>query len=403
MVKPTLPDSARDFTPADPNKKKTLAEIFAPAPEPPTELGKYRPLSTYAGVHVSPLCLGTMSLGNQWNAAMGSGLDVDDAFAYLDAYYEAGGNFIDTANSYQFEQAEMIIGEWMESRQIRDEIVISTKYSSYGLDKKDNGGFKGIKANYVGNQKKNLLLTIDTALKKLRTDYIDLFYVHWWDYMSSVEEIMQSLNEVVKSGKVHYLGICNAPAWIVARANEYARQHGLAQFTVYQGQWNVGSRDIERDIVPMCRAYGMTLAPYWVLGGGKFKSPEELQAPDKKFRGGAPVMERDIKIATALQEVAEELGENYSGANVALAWTRHMMADCIPVIGGTSIENLKSNVKALEITLTEAQVNKVSNAVPFDWGFPYTYHGRDPHYLPGGKPNALHLYTVTPLKVTQMP
>ncbi|WWD20886.1 hypothetical protein CI109_105363 [Kwoniella shandongensis] len=402
MVRTPLPASAGDFTPSDPKHRNTWATVFQMAPEPKTELARYRVLSPTAGVRVSPLCLGAMSLGDQWTGFMGGSLDLKQSFEFLDYFYQAGGNFIDVANNYQDEQSEMILGEWMESREIRDEIVLATKYTTYALDRKE-GKFQGIGANYNGNSRKNLAITVESSLKKLRTNYIDLLYVHWWDYSTSVEEVMQSLNDLVKSGKVLYLGISDTPAWIVARANDYARQHGLVQFSVYQGAWNLSMRDMERDIIPMCRAYGMSIAPWGSLGQGKFKTPEELEARANSLRGSAPPTERDLKAAQVLKEVADEIGEGVKLPNVALAWARQTVADCFPIIGGTSIENLKSNIDALKIHLTDAQIEKLNNAVEFDWGFPYNAFGRDPHYLPGGAPQSLITGMAGHFKFTQLP
>ncbi|ODO06643.1 hypothetical protein I350_04001 [Cryptococcus amylolentus CBS 6273] len=379
-------NASTDYTPAD-DTPKTISDIFKLAAEPKTELGRYRLLSPSAAIRVSPLCLGAMSLGNQWTGFMGAGPDFEESCKLLDTFYEAGGNFIDTANNYQDEQSEMIIGEWMEKRQIRDEIVLATKYTTYGLDRKE-GKFQGIGANYCGNHKKNLRLTVDASLKKLRTDYIDLLYVHWWDYSTSIPELMQSLNDIVKSGKVLYLGISDTPAWIVSQANEYARQHGLAQFVVYQGLWNVSVRDVERDVLPMCRANGMGFAPWGVLGQGKFKSPEELKK-QANWRGGAPPSEKDIKLTKALQEVADQVGGGAKAATVALAWSRQMFTDCYPI--------------ALKIELTPEQVTKLSQASDFDYGFPYTRFGLDPHYLPEGKPDSFLLNSAAHVKFVEFP
>ncbi|WVQ86211.1 hypothetical protein IAT38_008379 [Cryptococcus sp. DSM 104549] len=397
-----LPQTAADWTPSDPNDRTTIGGIFPQPPEPKTELGRYRLLSPTAGVRVSPICLGAMSIGDQWTGYMNKALGWEESCKYLDAFYEAGGNFIDTANVYQDEQSEMILGDWMEKRGIRDEIVLATKYTTYGMNRKE-GQYQGIGANYCGNHKKNLRITLESSLKKLKTDYIDLLYVHWWDHSTSIPELMQSLNDVVKSGKVLYLGISDTPAWIVSQANEYARNHGLAQFVVYQGAWNLGMRDMERDIIPMCRANGMSIAPYAVLGQGKFKTPEELKERADKLRGNTKPTEAQLKICEALQEVAKEVGEGVGLASVALAWARQMMADCFPILGGTNFEHLKENIEALKITLTDSQMERLSNAQEFDWGFPTGRFGRDPHYMPGGIPVANMVQPAGHLKYTVLP
>jgi aryl-alcohol dehydrogenase-like predicted oxidoreductase len=154
----------------------------------------------------------------------------------------------------------------MEARQNRDEIVLATKYSSPWQTQYSNK----LQSNYGGNNVKSMKLALEASLKRLRTSYVDLYYVHWWDYSTSMSELMHALNELVSSGKVLYLGISDTPAWVVSKANEYARQKGLRQFVVYQGMWNATMRDFERDIIPMCREEGMGLCPYGVLNQGRF-------------------------------------------------------------------------------------------------------------------------------------
>ncbi|KAF9254076.1 YNL331Cp-like protein, partial [Marasmius fiardii PR-910] len=172
--------------------------FFQPAPKPATKLGVYRILSSRAGVRVSPLCLGAMSIGDKWEDWMGS-MSKESSFKLLDAYFDMGGNFIDTANNYQDETSEQFIGEWAEKRGIRDQLFIATKYTT--LFKKADPKIVQ-KVNYAGNNVKNMHLSVNASLKKLRTDYIDLLYVHWWDYDTSIEEIMDGLHNLVVQGKV---------------------------------------------------------------------------------------------------------------------------------------------------------------------------------------------------------
>lgn len=187
--------------------------------------------------------------------------DKKTSFEILDYFYENGGNFIDTANNYQGEESETWLGEWMTERKNRDEMIVATKFTTYYPVAP-----KGIKANFQGNHAKSLRVSLEASLKKLQTDYIDLLYVHWWDFTTSLPELMQSLHHVVAAGKVIYLGISDTPAWIVSKANQYARDHALTQFSVYQGHWSAAARDFERDILPMCEAEGMALAPWGALG-----------------------------------------------------------------------------------------------------------------------------------------
>jgi aryl-alcohol dehydrogenase-like predicted oxidoreductase len=217
--------------------------LFPAAPTPKSLLGYHRILSPTAGVRVSPLCLGAMNFGDAWEKFLGK-CDKKTSFEMMDFFYDNGGNFIDTANNYQAEESETWIGEWMAQRKNRDEIVLATKFTTFyptGQDKK-------VRSNFQGNHAKSLRISLEASLKKLQTDYIDLLYIHWWDFTTSIPELMQALHHVVAAGKVIYLGISDTPAWVVAKANQYARDHGLTQFSVYQGHWSAAMRDFERDV-----------------------------------------------------------------------------------------------------------------------------------------------------------
>lgn len=186
---------------------------FAPAPKPASLLGYHRLLSPTAGVRVSALCLGGANFGLAWKDLMGECTKAN-AFAIMDCFYQRGGNFIDTANNYQEGQSEAWIGEWIAARGIRDEIVLATKYT--------NGSTKevGIRSNFQGNHSKSLKLSVERSLSRLRTSYIDLLWVHWWDYTTSIPEVMSSLHHLVARGQVLYLGISDSPAWLVVKCNE---------------------------------------------------------------------------------------------------------------------------------------------------------------------------------------
>lgn len=235
---------------------KTVQDMFTPN-QPSTELGRYRILSRTAGVRVSPLCLGAMSFGTAWGDMMGS-VDEKAPVKIFDAFEAAGGNFIDTASNYQNEESEKFIGNWMAARDNRDRMVVATKFTN-DYRRWEIGGGKSI--NYSGNSKKCLFLSVEASLRKLQTNYIDLLYVHFWDWSTSIEEMMDSLHILVEQGKVLYLGAFDTPAWIVSAANVYARANGKTPFSVYQGRWNVIIRDFERDIIPMTRHFGMALCP----------------------------------------------------------------------------------------------------------------------------------------------
>ncbi|KAL0060906.1 putative aryl-alcohol dehydrogenase aad14 [Marasmius tenuissimus] len=271
----------------------------------------------------------------------------------------------------------MFIGEWAEKRGIRDQLFIATKYTS---PYKQNDPNVLQKVNYVGNNTKSMHLSVHASLKKLRTDYIDLLYIHWWDYDTSVEEVMDSLHNLVVQGKVLYLGISAAPAWVVAHANQYAKDHGKTPFTVYQGEWNMLERSFEREIIPMARSFGMALAPWSVLGGGKFRTDAEEERRKQTGEGGRTLLgdwqrtPDEVAVSRALEKVAEEVGAK-SITSVAIAYVMQKAAYVFPIIGGRKVEQLMQNLEALDITLTPEQIKFLESPVPFKLGFPMDRFG----------------------------
>lgn len=352
--------------------------LFAPAPPPPTELGRYRILSSTAGVRVSPLQYGAMSIGQAWSEGMGT-MDKEQSFKLLDAFVEAGGNFIDTANNYQHEESEKWIGEWMAERKNRDRLIIATKYTT---DYRGHAVGKGNAVNHCGNHKRSLHVSVRDSLAKLGTDWIDILYLHWWDHTTSIEEVMDSLHILVQQGKVLYLGISDTPAWVVSAANTYARAQGKTQFSVYQGRWNVMRRDFEREIIPMARHFGMALAPWDVLGQGKLQSKAAVEERKKKgetlrsMKGQEQTPEEE-RMSEALGKVASQHGIE-SVTAVAIAYVMAKATNVFPIIGGRKIEHLHDNIKALSIKLTSEQIKELESVQPFDIGFPNNFIGSDP-------------------------
>ncbi|KAI0791554.1 aryl-alcohol dehydrogenase [NADP(+)] [Irpex lacteus] len=355
--------------------------LWAPAPAPPTKLGRHRQLSPLAGIHVSPIALGAMSIGDKWGQFGMGQSDKESSFKLLDAFYEAGGNFIDTANNYQDGSSEEFIGEWAEQRGIRDQLVIATKYTTNykrGDDLKQ-------KSAYIGNNVKSLHLSVEDSLKKLRTSYIDILYVHWWDYTTSVEEVMNSLHNLVASGKVLYLGVSDTPAWIVTKANTYAKLTGKTPFVIYQGAWSIVERDIERDIVPMCVQEGLALAPWNVLASGKLRTDAEEERRRESGEKGRVTFgpwernETERKVSQALEKVAGEVGAK-SITSVAIAYLQQKVPYVFPIVGGRKVEHLHANLEALEISLSEEQVAYLESIVPWSKGFPYNYFGDATEY-----------------------
>jgi len=380
--------------------------LWTGPPAPVSRLARYRTLSPLAGVRVSPIQLGAMSIGDKWHELGFGSMNKESSFKLLDAYFDLGGNFIDTANNYQDETSEQFVGEWAEKRGIRDQLVIATKYSTNFKRGQDDITHK---VNYSGNHAKSLRVSVEASLKKLRTSYLDILYVHWWDWTTSVEEIMNALHNLVVQGKVLYLGISDAPVWIVPKANQYAKDHGKTPFSIYQGRWNVLERSFERDIIPMARAEGLALAPWDVLGGGKIRSDaEEARRRETGEKGRAvfgPNWERteeERKVCLVLEQIAKEVGTESITA-VAIAYLLQKTPYVFPLVGGRKVEHLKQNVKALEISLSPEQIQRIEGAKPIELGFPYTHIGHSPETSVFGSRLTLHVYDSVPAQAAITP
>ncbi|KIP07592.1 hypothetical protein PHLGIDRAFT_105456 [Phlebiopsis gigantea 11061_1 CR5-6] len=348
----------------------------APIAEPSSPLARYRRLSPRSGIFVSPLQLGTMSLGSRW-AAVGT-TTKEAAFAYLDAFFEAGGNFIDTANFYQDGETEEWIGEWMESRQNRDQIVLATKYSGAWA-----AGDPSVKqqAGLIGNCTKSMKLSLEASLRKLRTSYVDILYVHWWDWTTTIEDVMDGLHVLITQGKVLHIGASNTPAWLVAKGNQYARDHGRPPFVIYQGEWNVMCRDVERDILPLCRNDGMAFAPWNMFCSGRLRTDAEEAERERAGEHGrvrnAPDWKRtdlERRVSGVLEAIADEVGAG-DIRRVLVAYHLQKQPHVFPILGGRKLEQLHSNLAALAVGLSDEHIRRIEEAVPFDVGFPHRYVG----------------------------
>lgn len=282
--------------------------IFDEQPKPTAPLAFHRILSPTASVRVSPICLGGISIGKSWSGLFGEN---QDPFSLLDAFYNLGGNFIDTSNIYNSEESERLIGSWMQERGIRDQMVVATKYT-VGYKNHDHETWK-LQSNYGGNSIKSMHISVRESLQKLKTDYIDLLYVHFWDFGTSVEEVMRGLHSFVMERKILYLGVCNTPAWVVVKANMFARQHGLTPFSIYSGNWNLAKRDLEAEIIPMCESEGMGVVPWGALGSGNLLSSEQREEREKTegARKLRPLKERDVRISEVVERIAREKGTTF--------------------------------------------------------------------------------------------
>jgi aryl-alcohol dehydrogenase-like predicted oxidoreductase len=325
------------------------------------QLDHYRLLGR-SGVRVSPLCLGTMTFGV---GSGGWGSTDDEAPKLVDRYIERGGNFIDTANFYgQLGQSEVLLGRMIQGR--RDRLVISTKYSLTTAPGDPNAS---------GNHRKNMLRSVEASLTRMGTDYIDLYYLHMWDFRTPVDEILRAFDDLVRAGKVLYIGLSDTPAWQASRMQAIAELRGWSQFCALQISYSLTERTVERELIPMAAEMGMGVCPWSPLGGGVLTgkySRADLSAPkggDISSRKAINTMtgrlsEQSLAAAAVLAELAHETGK--TAAQIALAWTLCNPAVTAPVLGVRTLEQLDDNLGALNVELSAdqlARLDKVS-AVP---------------------------------------
>jgi aryl-alcohol dehydrogenase-like predicted oxidoreductase len=316
---------------------------------------------------VSELSLGTMTFGEDW----GWGAAKEEAKKIYDAYREAGGNFIDTANLYTQGTSERILGDLLDGH--RDEVVLATKYSNAAPGKDPNA---------AGNHRKNMMQAIEASLKRMRTDYIDLYWLHIWDQMTPVEEVMRAFDDLVRQGKVLYIGVSDAPAWWIAQANTIASLRGWSPFVGLQIEYSLIERTVERELVPMARALNVGLVAWSPLAGGVLtgkynsgKSAGDGRFANEMMQSFLPDPGRQERIVTALRKVSQETGRSL--AQVALAWLRYRDVPVFPIIGARKLSQFEDNLASLSLSLTTEQVRALDEASAIDLGFPLDLYRRD--------------------------
>eukprot|EP00803_Ostreobium_quekettii_P001440 evm.model.scf_2809.2 EVM.evm.TU.scf_2809.2 scf_2809:10118-15886(-) len=333
--------------------------------KPLTSLKDYRPLGK-SGLRVSPLCLGTMTFGTKWERLMGE-CSREAAENMFNTYVDEGGNFIDTANKYQEGETEEWLGDFVQRHGGRDELVIASKYSL---------PLPMGNVNFAGNHRKSMFQALEASLKRLRTHYIDVYYVHFWDHSTPEVEIMRGLDDLVRSGKVMYVGVSDTPAWEVARCNTLAEHFGWTPFISYQGRHNIGDRSMEREIVPMCRRLGLGVCPWSVLGAGKYTGRHQkpdLDAASASGRKGVKMGDRDYNIVEEVLSIAEQT--NRTPTQVVLNWELQQPGICAPILGLRKMSHLIDNLKAMEFTLTAEHIDRLNKVAKFDLGFPLDFIG----------------------------
>ncbi|KAG0366834.1 aldo/keto reductase [Gamsiella multidivaricata] len=323
-----------------------------------------------SGLRVSPLSLGTMTFGEEW----GFGNNKETCKQIFDMYHEKGGNFYDTANIYTNGDSERFLGEYMADK--RSECVIATKYSiNPSATEALAGRFSRPNPNAGGNHRKNLVESLDGSLKRLGTGYVDILYVHLWEYRTPIKEVMRALDDVVRAGKALYVAVSDTPSWVVSSANTMADLRGLSPFIGFQTRYNLLNRSLESDIQPMCADHGIGIVPWSVLAEGFLsgKHSRDQKASDSKRKGQVSAHFKDDKNWRILDEVKAIAQEcNRTPAQVAVNWTLQKPGITSPLIGVRTLKQLEDNLGALEFTLTESQMARldlVSN--PKEWPFPH--------------------------------
>ncbi len=309
-----------------------------------------------SGLRVSEIALGTMTFGTEW----GKGADRSESQRIFEAYAQRGGNFIDTANRYTEGTSESFLGDFIKAD--RDHFVLGTKYSL-----RDGTG----DPNFAGNHRKNLMRSVRGSLRRLQTDFIDLLWVHAWDFLTPVEEVMRGLDDLVRSGTVHYIGISDTPAWVVSRANMLAELRGWTQFVGLQVEYNLTERTPERELLPMARELGLALTPWAPLAGGaltgKYLRGETGRVSEKSARRN----ERNTRISQAVVELAARLGR--TPAQVATRWTMQAGLTSIPIVGARTAEQFTDSLGALDFELDAESMRLLGEVSAIELGFPHDF------------------------------
>ncbi|MBA1232212.1 aldo/keto reductase [Pseudomonas viridiflava] len=345
-----------------------------------TALDHYRLLGR-SGMRVSPLALGTMTFGADW----GWGAEQDQARQIFDAYVDRGGNFIDTAVNYTNGASERILGRFLKGK--RERLVVSTKYTMAREPGNPNSG---------GNHRLNLMRSVEASLKQLDTDRIDLLHLHAWDFTTSADEVMRALDDLVRAGKVLYLGICNTPAWKVAELQTLATLRGWSPLVALQIEYSLVERSVEHELIPMAEAMGLGVLPWSPLGGGiltgKYSRDDLQQASEAGvsatrkgvISSSGHMTERSLAMASVVGEIAKDIGATAS--QVALAWTLNNPAVVAPILGARTLAQALDNLGALDIKLGDEHIVRLDQASAPEPIFPERFVSRPmvQHLIFGG-------------------
>ena len=322
---------------------------------------KYRILGSSA-LRVSEVALGTMTFGERW----GWGAALDESRRMVDLFVDRGGNFVDTASNYTDGESEEQLGELLAGR--RERIVLATKYTLTSRPDDPNAG---------GNHRKNLVQTVEQSLRRLRTDRIDLLWMHMWDGITPIDDVVRALDDLVSAGKVLAIGISDTPAWIVSRASAITELRGWARPSAIQLPYSLSSRDGERELLPMAAGLGLGVLAWGILDGGVLTGKYGDSASGPRRYGEHSPGERLLQLAALVCDTAAACGA--SPAQVCIAWvlTQRKLANLIPILGARTATQLADNFAALEVALTPELLASLNEASAIKLGFPSSFLADD--------------------------
>lgn len=311
-----------------------------------------------SAMRVSELALGTMTFGEKW----GWGASLDESRRMLDLYLDDGGNFVDTASNYTGGQSEEFLGELFGDR--RERIVLATKYTLTSRSDDPNAG---------GNHRKNMVQTVEQSLRRLRTDRIDLLWMHMWDGMTPIEEVMRALDDLVRAGKVMAVGLSDTPAWVISRGIAVAELRGWTAPCAIQLPYSVSGRDAERELLPMASKLGLAVTAWGVLNGGTLTGKYNRRDGEPRRYGNETPGERSQRATAAIKEIAGECEATPAQVSIAWALARRPDVNLIPILGARTAKQLEENLAALDVKLRPEMLQRLDDSTGFQLGFPRTF------------------------------
>ena len=330
-----------------------------------------------SGLRVSEVCLGTMTFGNDWRAGLGT--DRATSRAIFDVFAEAGGNFIDTAHLYSYAglNGEDLVGEFICAD--RDHFVVSTKYALS----------RGDELVRSGSSRKNMMRCVEESLKRLKSDYIDIYWLHVWDGSTPIDEILRGFDDLVSAGKVHYIAISDTPAWQISRAVTLAELRGWSRFCGVQVEYNLLERTAERELLPMAAELGLAVCAWSPLAGGKLSGKYVGESSGGGRHSDKSVPERERSLLRVVIETAQKMG--CTPSQVALAAMRQMgnYSCVIPILGARTSSQMLENLGSLDVEIGSEYLRRLEEESSIELGFPHTVLSAVRSLAYGGTPELL--------------